>query len=240
MTVDWRDIDFSLSFPTFAESSHEEQEELFQYYESAVELWVDTILNSNGHSFGFCGDVTEWGGWYFDTIPVGDDIMLNYDSIGPSSVKLNLVTRDLIVDLTDSDASDKIRKFLNPISGFKRFQNSYEVVLDSVVDEKYGTMRCYGYFTFTADYVDTCHENAAKINRFICDLTGISKAETAKVPGLSAFYAGFNPVKYYRPAYTRNENNMEVFCDFLANKTFKKNRREVATRDQVPMVQNWR
>lgn len=185
------------------------------------DLWVDTVAIANGHYFGYSGDVTEWNGWYFDTIPVGDDIMLNYDSVGPTSVKLNLVTRELIVNLNDHDTPDKIRKFLNPIEGFERFQNSYEVVLDSVVNEEYGTIRCYCYFTFTADYADTCVENASIINRFICNLTGISKTETAKVPGLSTFYAGFNPVKYYRPAYTGNENNAQALSDFLANKTFE-------------------
>lgn len=110
-----------------------------QYDESADELWVDTVAYANGHSFGYSGDVTEWGGWYFDTIPVGDDIMLSYDSVGPSSVKLGLVTRELIVDLNDSDSPDKIKQFLNPLAGFRRFQNDYEEVLDSVVDEEYGT-----------------------------------------------------------------------------------------------------
>lgn len=63
--------------------------------------------------------------------------------------------------------------------------------------------------------------NAAQINRFLCDLTGISNTEKAKVPGLSAFYAGFNPTKYYQPVYTGNENNMQDLSDFLADKTFE-------------------
>lgn len=80
--------------------------------------------------------------------------MLNYDSVGSTSLKLNLVTKEMIVDRNDSDAPDKIKQFLNPLAGFKRFHKDYEVVLDSIVDNEYGIIRCYGYFTFTADYAE--------------------------------------------------------------------------------------
>jgi len=225
MAIDWREIDLSLSMPSLAADTKVEQigdDETEEYVEK---LWIDTIMCASGHSFGYEGDVKMWGGWYYDTIPVGDDIMLSYDSVGSSSLRLSLVTRDIIVDLGDPKALDKIKNFLNPLNGFKRFQENYEEMLGSIVDEEYDTLRCYGYFSFTADYVDTCMSNASKINCFICDLTGISKSETAKVPGLSALYAGFNPVKYYRPVYTGNENNIQVLSDFLANKTFENWRR---------------
>lgn len=217
-TVNWDDIDFAISSPTQAETPDNDP---IQYDETDEGLWVDTLASANGHSFGYSGDVTDWDGWYYDTILVGDDIMLKYDSVGPTSRKLSLVARELIFDFNDPDAPDKIKQFLSPLAGFKRFQNGHKTVLDSIVDEEYGTLRCYGYFTFTADYADTCLDNFPKINRFICNLTGISKGETAKVPDLSAFYAGFNPVKYYRPAYTGNENNMQDLSDFLANKAFE-------------------
>lgn len=135
MAVDWRNIDLSLSLPTFADSSRKKPEEPFQFDDSEVELWVDTVAHANGHSFGYSGDVTEWGGWYYDTIPVGDDIMLSYDSVEPTSLKLSLVTREFIVDLNDSDAPEKIKQFLNPLKGFKRFQKDYAVDLDSIVDD---------------------------------------------------------------------------------------------------------
>lgn len=88
-----------------------------------------------------------------------------------------------------------------------------------------------GYFSFTVDYPDSCYNNAAQINRFICDLTGLSRSETAKVPGLSAFYAGFQPTKVYRPVYSGNENNMLNLSDFLANKTFE-NWKRIGETDQ--------
>lgn len=216
--VDWRDVDFSLSIPTLAKSSNESPA---QYDDLTEELWYDTVARCDGHSFGYRGDVTDWEGWYYDTIHVGNDIMLNCDSVEPTSVKLNLITRELVVDLNDSEAPEKIRQFLNPLTDFKRFHKDYAVDLDSIVDEEYETMICEGYFSFTVDYADTCLENFAKVNCFICDLTGVSKGETAKVPGLSAFYAGFNPVKYYRPVYTGDRNNMQSLSDFLANKTFE-------------------
>lgn len=57
MEVDWRAVDFNLSLPTLADTSHDEPA---QYDESAEELCVDTVASANGHSFGYSGDVTEW------------------------------------------------------------------------------------------------------------------------------------------------------------------------------------
>lgn len=221
MAVDWKNIDFNLSFSSFSKEKNEDSDVDDDENCNTV-LWFDTVACTNGHKFCCRGDVSMWDGWYYDSIPIGDDIMLNCDSVGPSSLKLNLITRELIIDLNDSDVPpDKIKKFLNPLAGFKRFHKDYEVVLDSIIDEEYGTIRCYGYFSFTADYADACMEHATRINRFICDLTGISKIEEAKVPGLSAFYAGFKPVKYYRLGYTGDTDNIKGLSDFLANRTFE-------------------
>lgn len=219
INIDWSSIGLSLSSQSLAADPVTEDKEFTEPIEP--ELWIDTVMYAEGHSFGYSGDVSMWGGWYFDTIPVGDDIMLNYDSAGPSKLKLNLITRELNVDLNDTDAPHTIRQFLNPREGFTRFHKDYEVALDSTIDEEYGTMICFGNFSLTIDYADSCQVNAAKINRFLCDLTGISESETTKVPGLSAFYAGFNQTKYYRPVYTGNVNNMLNLSDFLANKTFE-------------------
>ncbi|MCM1141562.1 MAG: RsiV family protein [Muribaculum sp.] len=219
MAVDWRDIDLSLSMPSLATESrplqHDEDDEEYEQ-----KLWIDTIMCASGHSFGYSGDVTMWGGWYYDTIPVGDNPMLSYDSVGPSSLRLSLITHDITVDLGDPKALEKIKNFLAPFDGFKRFHQDYEETLDSIVDEEY-TLKCTGYYSFTADYADSCIQNAGLINKFLCDLTGISKSETAKVPGLAAFYAGFNPKKCYRPVYTGNIDNIKGLSDFLANKAFE-------------------
>lgn len=109
--------------------------------EEDSKLWVDTVMYANGHSFGYSGDVSMWGGWYFDTIPVGDDIMLTCDSIGPSKLKLSIITRELTVDMRDANAVENIKQFMNPIKNFKRFQKNYEVMLDSVVSPTYGTLK---------------------------------------------------------------------------------------------------
>lgn len=184
-------------------------------------LWIDTVMFAKGHAFGYSGDISMWGGWYVDTIFVGDDQILSYDSVGPSTLKLSLITRELLVDLGDKNIVEKIRGFMNPINGFHRFQQNYIECLDSVTDEEYGTWKYMGEFSFTVDYPDSSLANAAKINQFICELTGISENEKAKVPALSAFYAGFNPTKNYRPVYTGNANNMQDLSDFLAHKTFE-------------------
>jgi len=198
-------------------------------YQSKEQLWIDTIMYTGQHAFGYSGDVSMWEGWYYDTIPVGDDIMLNCDSIAPSVIRLSLITRELAVNLNEFEAAEKIKSFLNPINGFKRVQKKYKELLDSIVSERYGTLKCTGYFSFTVDYADTCQKNANIINRFICDLSGVSQNESVKVPGLTAFYAGFNPQKHYRPVYSRNENDMLNLSNFLANKTFENWKRDGET-----------
>lgn len=219
MVVDWKDIDFSLATKSFAAETTEQQTE-DDDSEVYNKFWIDTVMYAAGHSFGYDGDASMWGGWYFDTIPVGDDIMLNYDSVGPSSLRLTLVTRDLVVDLGDPEAAEKIRNFLSPLNGFKRFQEDYEEEMDSIVTDEY-VSKCTGYYSFTADYADSGTPNAGLINKFICDLTRISKSEKAKVPGLAAFYAGFNPKKSYRPVYTGDVGNIKGLSDFLAKRAFE-------------------
>ncbi len=221
MNVNWHGLDFSLSIPLFSGTSvHDETDS-----EEDDKLWIDTIMCAGGHTFGYGGDVSMCGDWYFDTIPVGDDRMLSCDSVGPSTLRLNLVTRQLIVDLVSPDAADKIKDFLNPVDGFKRFQREYEVCLDSIEDEEYGTMKCMGHVSIVADYADSGNENADKINRFICDLTDVPKNGSVNIPALSAFYAGYNPTKYYRTVYTGVADDMSDLSDFIANRTFKNWRR---------------
>lgn len=218
--VDWNSFDSSRFLqPTGSSSNNEESDE-------AESLWTDTIMFAGGHSFGYSGDVSMWGGWLFDSMPVGDDQMLRYDSVGPSTLKFSLVTRNLVIDLRDPDAAAKIKAFMQPIDGFKRFNKSYEKCLDTIVFEETSlferdTMKYMGKFNFTVDYPDSCIGNKETINRFICELTGISESEKVKVPGLSAFYAGFNPTKNYRPVYTGNANDMQCLSDFMAHKTFE-------------------
>lgn len=184
-------------------------------------FWFDTVMYAKGHAFGYSGDVSMWGGWYIDTVCVGNDQMLTYDSVSPSSLKLSLVTREVVVDLGEAEVIDRIQRFMDPIDGFRRYVKRYEECLDTLYYEGYGYDEYMGGFSFEIDYPDSCNVNVGKINRFICDLAGISESEKAKVPGLSAFYAGFNPTKYYRPVYTGNANDMKCLSDFLAHKTFE-------------------
>lgn len=223
-SLDWSSMDMSLSIPSLDNRTYDNQtnassENLEESDDDG--FWIDTVMYAKGHAFGYRGDISMWGGWYLDTIFVGDDNILQYDSVGPSKLKLSLVTRELIVDLGDANVADKIRTFMNPIKGFQRCQQNYEECLESVTDEEFGTWKYMGEFSFTVDYPDSTMANAGKINRFICELSGISENEKAKVPGLSAFYAGFKPTKNYRPVYTGNANDMKCLSDFLAYKTFE-------------------
>ncbi len=117
-------------------------------------LWIDTIMYAKGHAFGYSGDVSMWGGWYLDTVCVGTDNMLQYDSVGPAMLKLSLVTKELIVDIGDSDAIDRIKDFMKPIDGFRRFSKRYEECLDSLYYEGYGFDEYMGGFLFETDYAD--------------------------------------------------------------------------------------
>lgn len=223
-SVDWSNLDLSLS--TLPEETAIVSGQSYNDVssEDTVEndiQCIDTVMYAEGHAFRCVGDISMLGGWYLDTIFVGDENMLRYDSVGPSSLRLSLITRELLVDLGDKDVADKIIKFLNPINGFRRFQQNYEECFDSVADEKYGTWKYIGEFSFTVDYPDSSMANASKINRFICALSGISENEKAKAPGLAAFCAGFKPTKNYRPVYTGNINDMKCLSDFLAHKTFE-------------------
>lgn len=183
-------------------------------------LRIDTIMYAKGHSFGYSGDVSEWEGWYFDTIYVGDDHLLHYDSVGPSTLKLSLVTNELAVDLGSPYARRKIKKFLNPIDGFKRFRKSYTENLDSVTDDENNTMIFTGDFTFIVDYADTCRENAELINRLLCSITNTSELDNTHISKLSAFYAGYNTEKNSISDYTGNTMDIVAFSDFVADNTF--------------------
>lgn len=220
-SVDWNSLNLSLSLPEGDNSVSGRHPKTDTPSVDEDKLWIDTVMYAKGHAFGYSGDISMWGGWYFDTIFVGDDNMLVYDSVGPSTLKLSLITREFTVNLGDKNAANKIRSFMNPVKGFKRFQKNYEQCLDSVTDEEYGTWKYMGEFSFTVDYPDSSMENASKINHFIGELTGISELEKAKVPNLSAFYAGFKQTKNYRPVYTGNANDMKSLSDFLAHKTFE-------------------
>ncbi len=217
INVDWRGIDFSFSIPSFANNSAQKDDE------TAADdgLYIDTVMYAAGHSFGSFSDVNQWYGWYFDTIPVGRDILLIYDSVGPTTLKLSLVTRQITIDLKDPDAAEKLKKFLGPIDGFKRFQKMYEESLDSVVDEKYRMVICKGYFSFSADYADACRESADKINKFVCRLADANENDNPGIPAESALYAGYDQTQYYRPVYTGNVSDMLALSDFTANKTFE-------------------
>lgn len=138
-------------------------------------LWVDTIMYAGGHAFGYEGYITEWGGWCFDDVRVGDDRILRYDSVGPTLLKLDLVTRSIVVDLAASDARQRIEAFFQPLKGFRRLQKRHKECLDSVVDETYGIIRCMGSFSFSSDYAAPAVDHAATINRYICFLAGASE-----------------------------------------------------------------
>lgn len=201
--------DVSLSIPSQTNAVSEDELMSDAEFESEIELeendilWIDTVMYAKGHAFGFSGDITKWGGWYLDTVCVGNDNMLQYDSVGPSALKLSLVTRELTIDLGDSNAIAKIKNFMNPIDGFRRFCKRYEECIDSIHCKEFGFDKYTGGFSFEVDLPDSCNENGGKINRFICELAGLSESEKAKVSG------------------------MEYLSDFLANKKFEKWKRGV-------------
>lgn len=223
-----------LSLPSLSADSSDKDtvgdvadEELVDYMSDDY-FYIDTVMYAKGHTFGSRGDITCWRGWYFDSVCVGTDLMLTYDSVGPSKLRLSLVTRDLTVDLGDPDAEAKIKALMQPLDGFTCFERRYEQCLDSATEEDHAPMeyRYMAYFTFVADCPDSAVAGREKINRFICDLTGVSEIEKAKVPALAAFYAGFNRAKSYRPVYSGKEADMQGLSDFLADRAFENWKRD--------------
>lgn len=214
--VDWSNANFSIVAPSSATTTKSTTDE-----DSKInKLRIDTIMYAGGHSFGYEGDISMWGGWYFDTVRVGDDRFLRYDSVAPTSLRLDLITRTTIVNLAAPNAQTQIEEFLAPVEGFQRFQKHYEVCLDSVVDKEYGLLKCMGYFSFTSDYPDSCMENVAKINRYICDLAGVAQDIRTEIPALTAFYIGYKPSQNTGKPYTGDSDDMLQLSDFIAKKTF--------------------
>lgn len=235
VNVDTKSMDFSNFIPSVEDTVDDstrhvsevrnertapEEDQMEYCMEDPIE-WIDTVMYAKGHSFGYSGDISLWGGWYLDTIFLGDERMLTYDSVAPSKLRLSLVTRVLTVDLGDRDAAAKIKAFLEPIEGFARFRKSYMQCLDSVYDEEYGLIKSMGAFSFVADYPDSSCRNVDVINRFVCHLSDGMEIEKAQVPQLSALYAGYQTLKNYRPGYTGNVSDMSALSDFAAHRTFE-------------------
>lgn len=177
-------------------------------HEEPVGPWIDTIMYAKGHAFGYVGDVSMWGGWYFDSICVGDDNMLRYDSIGPSKLKLSLVTKKLIIDMGDPNAIEKIKSFMNPIQGFSRFRKFYKEVLDSVDCKDFGYKQTTGSFTLIVDYPEVSNRNEEKISLFINELTESSEC---------ALHIEFSPTNYEKPIRIENMNDLRNMADYLAD-----------------------
>lgn len=213
--------------PEQSEASAGDESEMSE----SEKLWIDTVMFADGHSFGYSGDVSMWDGWYFDTIRVGDDIMLTYDSIGPARLKLGLITRNLIIDMGDPNAPDLIKHFLAPINGFQRFSKQYEVCIDSVFDEKYGLLKSLGYITFVIDYADSCLNNATEINRFISEMMEKSDNSKVNVPALTAFYIGHKTSNASEKEYSMADN-MNRLCELAKDDIIE----EWRTEDDLPYL----
>ncbi len=198
-------------------------------------LWLDTIMYAAGHSFGYNGDVSMWGGWYFDTIPVGDDIMLNCDSIGPATLKLSLITREETVNLGSPDALEKIKKFLKPIDKFKRLEKQSEVCIDTAMMEELGKIEYTGFVSIGVDYKDEQEQNADLINQYVCNLACGTGNIEVNVPPYTALYIGYNPTLQLEKEYTGITNNMEALSDFIVNKTVEEWKRSANLSPVVSM-----
>lgn len=180
------------------------------------QLWIDTIMFADGHSFGYEGDISMWGGWYFDTIYVGNDMLLKTDSIAPATLKLNLYTRDLIVNMGDPTSADKIKRFLSPIDGFKRYTKKFDEALDTIITEDNEKIISTASFDFVLDYAAD-HPKSDMINGFVCKLACESGDTKVDVPPLTSLYIGYNPQNETNKAYKGKAYDMASLCDYISN-----------------------
>lgn len=150
-----------------------------------VDFYITPVMKAGRHVFGYAGDISRWGGWYLDNTLVGDDYMLRYDSVGPSSLKFDLVTRQVTVDLRSPSSAQKLKRFMRPIDGFKRFHRKQTVCVDSADTEEYGKIRTIGEFSLVADYIDG-NEKSDMINQYVCKLACESGIAKMRVPSLSS------------------------------------------------------
>lgn len=185
-------------------------------------LWLDTMMYAAGHSFGYNGDMTMWGGWYYDTIPVGDDIMLKCDSVAPATIKLSLITREVTVNLGSPDAPEVIKNFLNPIERFKRIEKVYEVYVDSAMTEELGNVDYNGYISVITDYLDKEDKNSALINKFICNLAYGRVNSKVKGSHYPASYTYYYPALQSEEEHGEIPGNIDKLADFVIDKTIDK------------------
>lgn len=121
MIVYGRSSDLSLSDPSVVNTADKQSkpntpQDNQTEPEEDVRLWLDTVLYAHGHALAYSGVA-----WYIDTVCIGTDNILRYDIVGPSILKLSLVTREITFNIGDSGAIERIKNFMNPIDGFTRF-----------------------------------------------------------------------------------------------------------------------
>lgn len=112
MTVYGKGLDFSLSSLSLGDTADKPSKTYIYPVnqiepEDDAEFWIDTIMYAKGHAFGYSGDVSMWGGWYLDTVCVGTDNMLQYDSVGPAEgTEWEEPERDVKFELPDGSLTD--------------------------------------------------------------------------------------------------------------------------------------
>lgn len=96
--------------------------------------------------------------------------LIDFDSVGPSLVYCNYITRDTIIDINHPDAVKNFNRFAGPIQGFESIKKDYEEILsppgicgDSITPPT-------GKISISLDFATVDVANADEINRIICSL----------------------------------------------------------------------
>lgn len=193
--------------------------------ETGKEAAVDTIapetekseyvsfMSAKGHDFRYCYNDSISEGWYYDNIYLGNHDFLRYDSVGPSTLRLSIITKEATIDLGDPRFVEKARDLMKPLEGFRSFQKRYAECLGTVKDEHGDPSNYMGQFSFVAHYAGSKIANARKINSFIVSLMDRSEIDKELV--------GSNTTRSSGPYNITSDRDLTAITDAMAYNLFE-------------------
>lgn len=167
-----------------------------------------SLMSAKGHDFRYCYNDSLLEGWYYDDTYLGNHDFLRYDSVGPSTLRLSIITKEVTLDLGDPRFVEKARDLMKPLEGFRRFHKNYAECLGTVKDEYGDPFKYMGQFSFVAYYAGSNIANAREINSFMISL--MNQSEIDKALGDS------DTTRSYGPYNITSDMDMTAIADTMA------------------------